>query len=64
MDEFLNITTTVIGDIAEINNVCPFEVAEDFIEFVNTIERVKELFDLDDDHAIQFVAEMWRPSYM
>ena len=64
MDEFLNITTTVIEDIAEINNVCPFEVAEDFIEFVNTIERVKELFDLDDDHAIQLVAETWRPCYL
>ena len=59
----IEITAKIIESLAEEYKACPFEVMDDFMEFVMTIERVKILFDLNDEQATRLVAETWKPRY-
>ena len=59
----IELTARVIESLADEYNACPFEVMDDFIDFVMTIQRVKALFDLNDEKATRLVVETWKPSY-
>ena len=59
----IKLTARIIENLAEEYKACPYEVMDDFMNFVMTIERVKELFDVDDEYATRLVAETWKPCY-
>ena len=42
----------------------PEEVTDDFMKFRAEIDRVKEELNLNDDEALAYVVERWKPSFI